>query len=253
MLSFLYDLKGQATVINGLVLLLIIALLFRKYQKKRLSNLVIGFTIVFFLLTATDYLPQYLAKRLENKYQPLTLPIKNTDSGKVLVLVLGSGYSLDARLPANAQIGLPALGRLAEGIRIHRAIKNSIIVCSGYSSQGLETQAQVTKRAAIVLGVNSNEIETLNEPSTTREEARELGKAFDRKTKLIVVTDAIHMSRAISLFKMEGFNPIAAPTNFKVHEGPVKEKMKWWPSFSNVGLMNYVIHEFLGSIKASIF
>ncbi len=252
MLSFLYDLKGQATVLNGLVFLLIIAFIFRRYQKKRLSNLLNRLTILLFLLSTTGYLPQYLAKGLEKRYIPIQLPLNNSDTGRVLVHILGSGYSLDKRLPANAQIGLPALGRLAEGIRVHRAIKNSIIICSGNSSLGLETQAQVTKRAAIVLGVNSNEIETLNNPSTTQEEAYELGKAFDKKTKLIIVTDAMHMSRAMKIFKTEGFNPIAAPTNFKVSEGPMQERMKWWPSFSNIGLMNYVIHEFLGTIKASI-
>jgi len=255
MLSFLYDLKGQATVLNGLVVILIAVYLFRKYQKIKTANVLIGLTIFIFLLSTTEYLPHYLAKGLESRFQPLELPLlgnEASDTGKVLIHVLGSGYTLDKRLPANAQIGLPALGRLVEGIRIHRAIKNSIIICSGNSSLGLETQAQVTKRAAIVLGVNSYEIETLNNPSTTQEEAKELGKAFDKNTKLIIVTDAMHMSRAIKLFKMEGFNPMAAPTNFKVNEGPLQERLKWWPSFSNIGLMNYVIHEYLGALKVSI-
>lgn len=253
MLSFLYDLKGQATVLNGMILILIMAYLFRKYRKRRISNILIGFTIFIFLLCATEYLPHYLAKVLESRFQPLEMPLNSMDTSKVLIHVLGSGYTLDERLPANAQIGLTALGRLAEGIRIHRAIKNSIIICSGYSAIGLETQAQVTKRAAIVLGVNSNEIETLNNPSTTQEEAKELGMAFDKNTNLIIVTDAMHMSRAVRLFKMEGFNPKAAPTNFKVNEGPLRERLKWWPSFSNIGLMNYVMHEYLGAVKISIF
>jgi len=205
------------------------------------------------LLCATEYLPQYLASRLERRYLPIQLPLDSEDTSKVLIHVLGSGYTLDKRLPANAQIGLPALGRLAEGIRVHRAIKNSVIICSGNSSLGLETQAQVTKRAAIVLGVNADELETLNNASTTQEEAKELGTAFEKNIKLIIVTDAMHMSRAIKLFKMEGFKPLAAPTNFKVHEGPLQERMKWWPSFSNISLMNYVIHEYLGSIKILFF
>ncbi len=251
--AFLYDLKGQATVINGLMILLLVAFLFRRYQKKRVSNWMIGFIILLFLVSATEYLPKYLAKGLEDKYLPFKLAVNSRDTGKVLVHVLGSGYSLDDRLPANQQIGLPALGRLAEGIRIHRAIKNSVIICSGNSSLGLETQAEVTKRAAIILGINANEIETLNNPSTTQEEARELGKVFDKKIKLIIVTDAMHMPRAIALFKMEGFIPTAAPTNFKVHEGPLQRGLKWWPSFSNIGLMNYVLHEYLGTFKAYVF
>ena len=179
--------------------------------------------------------------------------IKNSANEKVFIYVLGSGYTTDKRLPPNAQIGLVALGRLAEGIRIHRAIENSAIICSGNSSTGLETQAQVTKRAAIVLGVDVDKLETLNTPTTTQEEANDLGKLHEKSIKLIIVTDAMHMQRAIKLFELQGFNPIAAPTNYKVNETQHKEAMQWWPSISNVSLMNYVIHEYLGSIKALIF
>jgi uncharacterized SAM-binding protein YcdF (DUF218 family) len=131
-------------------------------------------------------------------------------------------------------------------------IKNSTIICSGYSSLGLETQAQVTKRAAIALGVNAGEVETLNLPSTTQEEANELSARYSKKSHLIVVTDAIHMPRAIKLFTAQGFNPIAAPTNYKITEGPIQDDIKWFPSFERIGLMNYVIHEYLGNLKATL-
>ena len=117
----------------------------------------------------------------------------------------------------------------------------------------METQAQVTKRAAIVLGVDSNQLVTLNEPGTTKEEAEQLGKNFNKTSQLVLVTDAIHMPRAMKLFRQEGFNPIAAPTNYKVHEGPKQPEIKWWPSMGNIELMNYVIHEYLGNLKASVF
>jgi len=253
MISFLYNLKGQATVLNGLIILLILAFVFNRYQKRKVALSLLSISILIFLLCSTSWLPNYLADKLERKYSPFNLPINNIDTGKVLIHVLGSGYTLDKRLPANAQIGRVALGRLAEGIRIHRSIKNSVIICSGYSSLGLETQAQVTKRAAIVLGVDADKLETLNTPSTTQEEAKELGRRYDKTSKLIIVTDAIHMPRAIKLFKAEGFNPIAAPTNYKVNEGPEEEGMKWWPSVDNISLMNYVIHEYLGALKATIF
>lgn len=253
MISFLYGLKGQATVFNALTILLTVAFIFYKYQKIKPARLLLGISILIFLLCSTPWLPKYLAGKSERKYSPLQLPFNNNDTGKILIHVLGSGYTLDKRLPANARLGLVALGRLAEGIRIHRALKNSVIVCSGYSSLGLETQAQVTKKAAIVLGVDANNLETLDRPSTTREEAKELGRKYDKTSKLVIVTDALHMTRAIKFFRAEGFDPIAAPTNFKVNEGPDQESLKWWPSVDNIGLMNYIIHEFLGNLKPSIY
>ena len=252
MISFLNDLKSQATVLNGLVMLMILAFVFNRYHQKKVAIWLASMTAVIFLSCSTYYLPHYLADQLERKYPPFHLTNIQDDTGKVLILVLGSGYTLDKRLPANAQIGLCALGRLAEGIRIHRLIKNSVIICCGYSSLGLETQAQVTKRAAVVLGVDEYKIETLNTPSTTREEAGELGSRYAKNSKLIIVSDAIHIPRAMLLFKKEGFHPIAAPTNYKVNAGPNQEAMKWWPSLDNISLMNYVIHEWLGSLKEYI-
>jgi uncharacterized SAM-binding protein YcdF (DUF218 family) len=253
MISFFYDLKGQATVLNGIAILLFFAFILNRYKKRKLATFLLSFSILIFIVCSTSYLPEYLAKKLENKYLPLNLPVNTIDTEKVIIHVLGSGYNLDKRLPANSQIGLCGLGRLAEGIRIHRALKSSIILCSGYSSLGLETQAQVTKRAAIVLGVNPAEIETLNTPSTTQEEASDLAGNYGKNVKLVIVTDAMHMSRAIKIFKMQGFFPIAAPTNYNIKEGPNQEGMRWWPSSGNLGLMNYVIHEYLGDLKVILF
>ena len=253
MLSFLYNLKGQVTLLNGLIGLLILAYIFNRFQKRKLAKTILGITLLLFLLFSTAYLPNYLASKLESKYLPIQLPIKNIDTQKVLIHVLGSGYVLDKRLPANAQIGWCALGRLAEAIRIHRSIKNSVIICAGYSPLGLETQAQVTKKAAVILGVDPTKIETLNKPTTTQEEAKELGRHYDKNMPLIIVTDALHMSRAMKLFKAAGFDPIPAPTNYKVNEGPNQYDIEWWPSFGNIGLMNYVIHEWLGNLKVGIF
>ena len=248
--SFLYDLKGQATVMNGIVFLFILSYLLYRYGKRRMAIGMSVFSMLIFLLCSTSYLPQYVVGKMEATYAPLQLPIPQMDSSTVLIHVLGSGYALDERVPATSQLGSIGMSRLAEAIRIHRSLPNSIIVCSGYSAFGLETQAQVTRKAAILLGVDSNQLTTLNEPSTTLEEANELRKRYDSATRVIVVTDALHMPRAMRFFKAEGFDPIAAPTNYKVNKGPNQYGMKYWPSFENIGLMNYLLHEWLGRLRA---
>ena len=233
-------------------MLIILAFIFYRYQKRKTAIFFVSVSALIFLLCSTAYLPNYLADKLERKYPPYADSFNSTDTSKVFIIVLGSGYTLDKRLPATAQIGLGALGRLAEGIRLYRSVKNSTLIFCGHSSLGLETQAQVTRKAAILLGVDANKIETLDKPSNTQEEAQEAGIRYSRTAKIIIVTDAIHMPRAIRLFRRQGFNPVAAPTNYKVNEGPDEYGMKWWPSLGNIGLMNYVIHEWLGNLKATI-
>lgn len=251
MRSILYELKGQATILNFILVLVMAALILYRYKKRNAAITLSVLAILVLLLCSTDYLPRYFAARLEKKYLPFN-PVVTNDTNRVLIHVLGSGYSLDNRLPPNAQLGPAAIARLAEAIRLHRLMKNSVIICSGYSSLGLETQAQVTRRAAIVLGVDSSSLETLNNPSTTQEEAKELARMYGQKSRVVIVTDAIHMDRAMKLFRKVGFHPIAAPTNFKVNEGPQQYGMKWWPSAGNIVLMNYVVHEWLGDLKSGI-
>lgn len=253
MSSFLYLIKGQATILNLVFFLFILAAIFYRYRKRAISRITFVLAVLVLLACCTGWIPRYFAGKLEGQNLPLSVPMKTMDSGRTLILVLGSGYTLDKRLPANAQVGLVALGRLAEGIRIHRNLKNSIIVCSGYSSRGLESQAEVTKRAAIILGVEPNNIETLTQPSTTQEEANEFGKKYGRSSPLVLVTDALHMPRALKLFKLQGYNPVPAPTNYKVTTEPDDDDLTWLPSFENLGLMNYVVHEWLGDLKNALF
>jgi uncharacterized SAM-binding protein YcdF (DUF218 family) len=253
MSSFLYDLKGQLTIFNILAILLILACVLHRYKLRKAAIVLVSISLLSFLVCSTPWVPNYLAASIEKKYSPFKLPVRNPDTTRVLIHVLGSGYTLDKRLPATAQIGLVALGRLAEGIRIHRAINNSILICSGYSPWGLETQAQVTKKAAVVLGVDPLKVETLDEPSTTQEEAKAFSERYGKSSTVILVTDALHMPRAMRLFGLQGFHPVAAPTNFKVNEYQDRDKMYWWPSLDRIGLMNYVIHEWLGSLKTNLF
>ena len=248
----LYQLKSLATILNVIVLLLIIAYLFNRFGKRTAAKALLVLAFLIFLISSTNYFPRYLATQLENKFLPFDALTVKYQHERFYIHVLGSGNNLDKRLPANAQLGLAAIGRLAEAIRIHRILKNSIIICSANSMLGLETQASVTKRAAILLGVDSNRIEKLTTPSTTKEEAEAMRLQYGTAINLIVVSDAMHLPRAMKLFAKEGFTPIAAPTNYRAPLGPKGIGFNWWPSTGNISLMDIVLHEYLGNLKAGL-
>lgn len=250
-MKVLYFLKGLLSIFPLLFFLLVASYILFKYKKIRSARFTLGFAILIFLITSTGYLPGYFANRLETKYPVYHLP-QGQDTTRTFILVLGSGYTLDKRLPANSQLGNAALARLVEGIRVHKMLPQSIIITSGYAPDGNETQAQVTKRAALLLGIDAGNVATLDNPKTTQDEAAELKRIFGINLKLIIVTDAIHMPRAMQIFSQAGYNPTAAPTNFKMTVDAYTGSMKFIPSFGNIGLMNYVIHEWLGSLKASL-
>lgn len=77
------------------------------------------------------------------------------------------------------------------------------------------------------MGVDSNRMATLNTPNTTKEEAAAMAALPGTNVKLIVVTDAMHMPRAIKFFTTEGFAPIAAPTNYRIHKDGIGYGFNW--------------------------
>jgi uncharacterized SAM-binding protein YcdF (DUF218 family) len=253
--SLIYAMKESASVLNVFLLLLLAAWIFYRFQKKKTAKFIVVSVLFLLILTATNYLPHYLAKNLEKQNPPLSISAIKNIRGKVYIHVLGSGYTPNKNIPPNAQIGLAALGRLAEAIRVYRLLDSAVIVCSGNGPVGaIESQAEVTKNAAVVLGIPPGNLGMLNTPSTTIEEAEALAQQYGKNIRVIIATDAIHMPRAIRFFKAAGFvNPLAAPTNFKAGESTEDNSLKWLPSMSNVALTNQVLHEYLGDIKAALW
>jgi uncharacterized SAM-binding protein YcdF (DUF218 family) len=188
---------------------------------------------------------------METAYPPLKELPAFPKEEKIYIHLLGSGYQTDKRLPATAKLSLVAQGRFLEAMRLYRAIPNSILVCSANGPEGTETQAMIARAAAIEMGADSTRILALNTPSTTKEEAEDLAKVIGTKVTVIVVTDAIHMPRAMKFFKEAGFSPVAAPTNFKALNGSVGVAYKWWPSDENIYISNRLLHEYFAWVKAA--
>ena len=248
---FLSAIKDQVNILSLLMAFFLLACLLYKLKKRRLAVILLACDAVIFLLVSTAYLPQYLAEKLERQYAPFSATLQ-AGKERIYIHVLGSGYSLDSALPATARLGLTAQGRLAEGIRLYRQIDNSILVTSAGSLKDRETQAEVAKKAAILLGVDSNRIATLTTPNTTQEEVAAMATLAGKNATVIVVTDAIHIPRAMKFFTKTGMVPLAAPTNFRMHKEVMGFSIKWWPSIGNITLMDIVLHEFLGNIKAGL-
>lgn len=248
---FLFYIKTLVTVLNGLLLLLILAWLAARKGRPKLSKRLLWLTGIIFLLTSTPFLPKYLGARLEEQYLPLRPDTLPAFSSPVYIHVLGSGYALDDRLPATAQLAPVAQGRLMEGLRLLRAVPNSVLVCSAGSVFGFESQASVTRKAALLLGADSSRLRTLDTPNTTAEEAAALVQLTGRGAPLILVTDALHMPRAIALFRQQGFHPVPAPTNYRVPLAGNAPPFRWLPSINNLFLMDLVIHEWLARLKSS--
>jgi uncharacterized SAM-binding protein YcdF (DUF218 family) len=221
------------------------------FKKRRLFiwSAVIG--MLFFLVCTTSYIPKRLTMNLEDQYEVIELEKLDT-SKPYYIHVLGAGYDLDKRLQATSQLDLNTLGRLTEGIRVFRKLPNAVLVTSGNSAVGLESQASVARRAAMELGVPAYNIQMLETPTTTWEEVQAFKDKFGQNKIVIVATDAAHMPRAMKMYRAAGYEPVAAPTNFKVKFDTNNYHGISWPNVGSFQLMNEWLRAEMAMVKWKI-
>lgn len=208
-----------------------------KKNKHKLATLVIASGIVLFLLCSTNYLPKKLIASIESAYDPINL--NQIDRSEIYYIhVLGSGATTDSRLPPSMNLNQETLTRLIEGIRIYNYLDQAVLVTSAASKERPKSQAEISKEAAVSLGVNGADIEMLKTPNNTLEEALAFKREFGTNKNVIVVTSALHMPRAVEIFKDQGLSVIPAPSSYEYKEDGYRYNGVTLPSFSSLELMN---------------
>ena len=109
------------------------------------------------------------------------------------------------------------------------------------------------RKTAKALGVNENEIRFFGIHDNTRMEALDYTNKFGTNNTLILVTDAVHMPRAMFLFEKTGQLPIPSSTNHLVKSNWNNGIRDWIPSSSNIAMMEYAMYEIEGMIYARLF
>lgn len=248
------EVKSMRTIVDFLTsplsvfwLLIAISGVLYRFKKRRPAKIAGLSALILLFITASDPLPDFLIRKLEDQYPPLlTLPLTPADT-MINVLVLGGGGVPDPALTPIDQLSSFSLSRLTEGVRLHRLLPGSRLITSGFSRKGQKTQAAITADAAISLGVEARAITMIEEPTNTWEEAVAYKKKFGTAGKLVLVTNAFHMPRAIQLFQAQGLNPIPAPTGHIYKKGPDGvNPIDFFSIEENLSKIEIALHEYIG-------
>lgn len=194
-----------------------------------------------------------LAFSLVSNKERLYLPIdpSSLDTSKVYdILVLGAGKTSDPALPYTMQLSSSGQKRLVEGFRLYRQLCKARLIGTANSSANSETQAKSVTESAIQLGVSPTDTFQLPSPINTETEAVAYYSRFGSEGKLLLVTSAIHMRRAMHLFEFYGVNPIPAPCDYLLMEDPSVPVFNWLPSRRKLDFLKAWIHEEIGLIYA---
>lgn len=242
--KFLGDLLMPVPVI---IILLIWAFLLLLRRKTRWVG-----TIVVFLATALLFIGSYppLSSQYISQLEARIPSYQNQHGPIDYIAVLGSWHQSVPDQPITSQLSPTAIVRLAEGIRIYRMNPGSKLVFTGF--RGLDddpvSYPEKLRELAVALGIPPEDILTFDGPRDTVEEARLIAEKFP-VAKLVLVTSALHMPRALGLFRGAGLNPIPAPTEHLAKPGP-----SWWvfPSAKALASSESWLHEELGYLWARL-
>ena len=211
-------------------------------RKHKFGCIVIFISLFSIFAISFQPISTALLKPLERKYTAFLPTTENID----YVMVLGSGHVVDAEIPPTSELSRTALMRLSEGIRIMRMYPGSKLILSGYSGGTEISQARMMAQVALALGVAKPDIILLETAQDTWEEAHQAA-GFVGAKKLVLVTSASHMNRALGEFHSAGLEPVPAPTNYLAHSNIEQPWVKYTPQSQYLEQTERYWHETLGT------
>jgi uncharacterized SAM-binding protein YcdF (DUF218 family) len=221
-------------------------------RRVRLARLLLTGGFLLILLSSYRVVAGLYLQPLERRYPPLyprpALEQVVEQAGKPIkwVVMLGGGHVLEAGIPANDQIGESALARLIESIRLQRELPGSKMLLSG-GVGGAVKHADVLAAIAQMLGVPPESYVLDRTAWDTEQEANNLAHRIGSEP-FVLVTSAVHMPRAMALFRKRGLRPIPAPTQHLTLDEPGVGLNEFFPSPWVQKDVDAATHEYIGML-----
>jgi len=172
--------------------------------KRKLAKFIAFSFALFVYLLSIEPIKDVLYKPLEEAY-----PVPSKPEGDAIVILGGGAYNTGILKEDSTK-------RLLAGFVLHKQT-NLPIILSGGASIGVLPEAEIMKGLLLTLGVDKGKIYTDVNSRDTRENAQEVKKLCERLgcRKVVLVTSAYHMRRAVLSFQKAGLEVVPYPTDFK--------------------------------------
>jgi uncharacterized SAM-binding protein YcdF (DUF218 family) len=191
--------------------------------------------------------------QLVESYPPLP-PASLAETGAEAIVVLGAGVYSDAPEYGGHTVDANSMQRSRYAAWLHRRTGLPIYVTGGAGSRApgppmhrfLEQELGVPVSAVEDRSRNTRENAELTAPLLAQADIR----------RVLLVTDAWHMPRAVASFERAGVEVVPAPTYFvsdahrlrAAAEGSTDAWRDWLPQMAALSAGYYAVHELLGEI-----
>ena len=226
----------------SLVLVLVLALVLHRKRPRLAMTLIFLVTLALYALS-TPWVGGVLLKSLEIS-RPIDL---NAAPPAEAIVVLGGGRRTQAREYGGDTLNSYSLERLRYAARLHRATGLPILATGGMPGGGSVAEGALMRR------VSTEELHTPirwveDAALTTWDNARFSGPILKKAgvKRILLVTDAAHMRRAVPLFEQQGLQVIPAGVNFS--DTRIDSPLSLLPNAPGLRGSTYALHEWLGIV-----
>lgn len=238
----------------GLACLLMVVALFMIWKRPRAAAAAISLALLVLLLTGNYWISSWLLRSLEWQ----NIPTANLPKAEAIV-VLGGGTQ-----PAFAPrpwINLNEQGdRILYGAKLYQEGKAPLLILSGgrirWQGGGFPESADMAEIAQ-TMGVSRSVILQDSASLNTYQNAVNVRQLLDSRgigPRVLLVTSALHMPRSLLVFKHQGIEVTAAPTDFQVTEADLQEiqsspqaiLINLLPDISRIQYSTQALKEYIG-------
>lgn len=164
------------------------------------------------------------------------------------IIVLCGGRDLDAPEYGGDTVSQQTLTRLRYAARLARQTGLPVIPSGGNPGAIGIPEAKLSRDilqeefAVKVIGIESHSNTTWENARYTAQLLKTLGLS-----RILLVTDAAHMPRALYAFHRNGLQPLPAPTHFvSITGGEISPLERYLPKGNTLRETSYAFHEYLG-------
>ena len=232
--------------INFIIILILLAFLFRVLNYIKFSKFFIFSSIIFFIIIGFLPTGSFMLFNLEKKYHSKDMPFK-VDG----LLILG-GPSDPGLTKVHDQVSFNEAGeRLTEAVYIIKKLKPKKIIFSGgiVNSKFEDSHAYVAKKFFEDMEINTKEIIFEYESRNTFENiifSKKIAQPL-KIQKWLVITSSFHMLRVINIAEKVNWHLIPYPVDFRTGT-----KINFGISFNflkNIKNFDLAFHEYIGLIS----
>ena len=224
-------------------------------SRRRSGGILLAIALGWLWLWSTPAFSNWVRATLERRHP--AVPVAELPAADAIVL-LGGGMEA-AHPPERLYPDLNAAAdRVWHAVRLFRAGKAPLILASGGNLPWREIDRPEAAAMAELLrefGVPDTAIVLEANSRTTRENrdnALPILRALGAR-RILLVTSALHMPRALALFENTGLDVTPAPADFEVYRRDRSHPLRWLPDAQALADSSRALKEYLGRWANRVF